>query len=443
MIVMTRDRRARIATALVLLGLVFGVHGALAQSGDLPVIDASSGEPVAEDGGTESVSAWIEGLKVQMIFRENAWVNWIVLLGMTFAGLVLGRIAYMLLQRIGDRVARSRFTAEAEVFKGGSQPANLTVATLMVRIGISQILMSAPLRTFVDNVVVLLIYVAVFWYAFNLVNIVQMLLMRRAQKTESKIDDMLVQMIRKALRVFILLVGILLVAENVFNQDIGAWLAGLGIAGLAVSLAAQDSLKNIFGTITIMFDRPFKVGDRVNFAGYDGPVEQIGFRSTKIRTLSGHLVTVPNSKIVNEPVENIGARPYIRRLMNVTIPYDTPREKIERAVELIRGILNEEGIREAINGSVGADGFPPRVYFNDYNADSLNIIVIYWHFPPVYWDYLDHAQRVNLRLNEEFSGAGIEFAFPTQTLYLAGDPNRRLPVSVERDPADAAADADR
>jgi MscS family membrane protein len=225
---------------------------------------------------------------------------------------------------------------------------------------------------------------------------------------------------------------VLLIAENVFRQNIATWLAGLGIAGIAVSLAAQDSLKNLFGSITILLDRPFKLGDRIVFSGYDGPVEEIGFRSIKIRTLTGHLVTVPNSKVVNEAVENIGARPYIRRLMNVTITYDTPREKVELAVKIIQDLLEEEGLRKPVHGSIGSDEYPPKVYFSGYNADSLNILVLYWFFPPKYWDYMNHAQRFNLRLFEEYEKAGIEFAFPTQTLFLAGDPNRGLSIDVRR-----------
>jgi MscS family membrane protein len=177
-------------------------------------------------------------------------------------------------------------------------------------------------------------------------------------------------------------------------------------------------------------DRPFNVGERIIYSGYDGVVEEIGFRSTKVRTFSGNLVTIPNSTIVNNPVENPGRRPYIRRIMDLTITYDTPREKIERAVEILRAILDEEGIREPIHPTIQGDAFPPRVFFKDYQADSLDLFVIYWYAPPAYWDYMEHAQRLNLRIFEEFEKAGIEFAFPTRTLYLAGDPKRKLAMEM-------------
>jgi len=162
----------------------------------------------------------------------------------------------------------------------------------------------------------------------------------------------------------------------------------------------------------IFADRPFDVGDRVVVDGHDGPVEHVGLRSTRIRTLEGHLVTVPNGELANKTIHNIGKRPYIRKIMNVTITYDTPPEKVERAVEILREIFDQhEGMDE---------NFPPRVYFNDFNADSLNIIVIFWYHPPAYWDFLDFCERVNLEIFRRYNAEGIDFAFPTQTLFLAG-----------------------
>lgn len=204
----------------------------------------------------------------------------------------------------------------------------------------------------------------------------------------------------------------------------------LGIAGLAVSLAAQDSIKNLFGSVTIFIDNPFSVGDRIVFSGTDGFVEEIGFRSTRIRTLTGHLVTVPNMKFIDEAVENITARPYIRRTMNMTITYDTPPDKIEQAVQIIRDLLAE---------SLDRDERSPRISFNDLNADSLNTRVDYWYLLAEgrdFWTFNEHAHRFNLNLFRAYAQAGIEFAFPTQTLYLAGDPNRQLSVQIE--PAAAA-----
>jgi MscS family membrane protein len=157
-------------------------------------------------------------------------------------------------------------------------------------------------------------------------------------------------------------------------------------------------------------------------------VEQIGFRSTRLRTLIGHVVTIPNANIVNEAVENVTRRPHIRRLLNVTITYDTPPEKVEQAVQIIRDMLdNDPDISAAFHDR---EKFPPRVFFNDYNAASLNIIVLYWFYPNDWWSYMAHNQMFNMKLLRAYNDAGIDFAFPTQTLYVAGDEKRRLAVQM-------------
>jgi len=229
-------------------------------------------------------------------------------------------------------------------------------------------------------------------------------------------------------------------------------LTGLGVGGLAFALAAKPTIGNIIGSFTIFVDKPFRVGQRVNVMGQDGSVESIGLRSTKIRLLTGPLTSIPNDKMANAEVVNVGRRPYIRRLINVTITYDTPPEKINRAIEILREILSvpeapdpktTEGTEELAvsagtegaaehephpNEAINQEDFPPRVYFNDLNADSLNILVIYWYHPPEYWDYLEHANWVNIQILERFNAEGIDFAFPTQTLHVAGDDKRSLTV---------------
>ncbi len=265
---------------------------------------------------------------------------------------------------------------------------------------------------------------AVFIYEF--VDIAEYYLMKYAQNTDTKLDDMLVPVLRKAMRVLVVIVASLHIYQSITNQSISTILAGLGLGGLAFALAAQDTIRNLFGFAMIVLDRPFVVGERINFDGHDGVVESVGLRSTRMRRLDGHVVTIPNSKAADAVIHNIGRRPYIRRIMNIGLTYDTPPDKVEKAVEIVRGIFQDhEGMDPE---------FPPRVYFNEFNADNLNIIVIYWYHPPLYWDYLAHCQRVNLEIMRSFEAEGIDFAFPTQTLYLAGDPARELVLRHEISP---------
>ncbi len=344
-----------------------------------------------------------------------------------------GHIVAAVLGQIARRFESRGWIGSTHLVQDAIGPVKLALLTIGLTLGLAGLAgMSDPLKTFSWKTLLLLYSITVFWYAFNLVAVVDVFLHRITARSSSNLDLQLGPFIRKSLRIFLVVVGVMFVFDAVFDRNIGAWLAGLGIAGLAISFAAQDSLKNLFGSLTILLDQPFQIGERIIYAGYDGVIEQIGFRSTKIRTLTGNLVSIPNSIIVNNPVENVGRRPSIRRQMNITITYDTSREKIERAVTILRDILEEAGIREPIHPTIHGDEFPPKVFFNDFNADSLNIFLIYWYAPPEWWDYMEHAQRLNLRIFEEFEKAGIQFAFPTQMLYLAGDPKRQLAVKTHR-----------
>jgi MscS family membrane protein len=254
--------------------------------------------------------------------------------------------------------------------------------------------------------------VAIAYALYRLVDVIEYYLNRLVGKTETKLDDMLVPVVRKALRVTIAIVAVLLIAENILGTDIKSLLLGAGVGGIAVALAAKDTIANFFGSITIFTDRPFQMGEVVKIGEHKGPVEEVGFRSTRIRTLEGHLVTIPNSVISNTSVENIGRRPYIRRTSNITITYDSGHAKAKKAVEVIKEVL--AGVPEV---NVDPEK-PPRIYFSDFNDWSLNIYMSYWVKPPDYWLYYEVNERVNFEIMKRFKAEKIEFAFPSQTLYV-------------------------
>ena len=263
---------------------------------------------------------------------------------------------------------------------------------------------------------------ALFLFIYQFINVVDVRLSQWAKATESTIDDILVPLVGKTLRVFVVILAGVIIIQNLTSVEIGPLLASLGIGGLAVALAAKDSIANFFGTLTILFDKPFQVGERIIIDNYDGEVEHVGFRSTRIRLLTGHLVTIPNEKVVNSGLENIGKRPHVRWSTNIGITYNTPPEKIEKAVEIIREILaDHEGIHP---------DFPPRVYFNGFNDWSLNIMILVRYHPPNYWDLQAWIERTCLEITRRFSAESIEFAFPTRTLHLHTEAKRSLKVDL-------------
>ena len=317
---------------------------------------------------------------------------------------------------------RTRLVLQATVW-----PIRLLLVTLAVY-AIKEILpLPDAVNRIADGGIGFLTTLAVVIFVYQLVDLIAHELTKVAQRPDNLMDQTFVQMIRVFTRLVVVVVGAIYIIRALTGKPMSTLLAGLGIGGLAVALAAQDTLKNFFGSIMIMLDKPFDVGQRITMEGVDGVVENIGFRSTRVRTLTGHLVTVPNEKMATSKIENIGRRPSIRRLSNITITYDTPPDKVERALEIIRGILeNHEGMHP---------DFPPRAYFNEFNDASLNILMIYWYHPPNYWDFVSFSERVNLQIMRAFEAEGIEFAFPTTTTYLAHDDRRPLHIQFSESTA--------
>lgn len=252
---------------------------------------------------------------------------------------------------------------------------------------------------------------ALFWFAYRLIEVVDYQLRRWASATQSAINDMLAPLVAKALRIFTIVVGGIMVVQNLTGIEVAPLVASLGIGGLAFALAGKDSIANFLGSLTILLDKPFQVGERVIIDSHDGFVEDVGFRSTRLRTLNGSVVSIPNEKIINSTLENIGRRPHIRWHTNIGIIYDTPPEKVEKAVQIIKDVLeNHEGMQE---------DWPPRVYFNNFNDWNLNIAVYAWYHPGNFWSAQTWIECTCLEIMRRFREEGIEFAFPTQTIYHA------------------------
>jgi MscS family membrane protein len=187
-------------------------------------------------------------------------------------------------------------------------------------------------------------------------------------------------------------------------------LAGAGVGGLAIALSAQDTLKNLFGSMMIFLDKPYRVGERIVVKNYDGTVAEIGLRSTKIRLLTGHMAAIPNEEMARSHIENIGRRPHVRRVQDISIPFDTPPEKVEQALKIVRDALDQHQGMEP--------DFPPRVFFTQFNRDALNLRFMYWFHPPDYWEFLAFGEKLNLRILHEFEAAEIPFALPSTANFL-------------------------
>lgn len=260
--------------------------------------------------------------------------------------------------------------------------------------------------SFGANIVMLLISLAL---VFSVVNCITALILSSPKINPQGLDAQFIRIVSKIVALSLSVLVFLEVGQHL-GIPVTTLLASAGVGGLAVALAAQDTVKNLFGTIMLMADKPFHVGERIQVDTYDGVVEDIGLRSTRIRLLTGHQVTIPNDTLTRGDIENIGRRPYIRRSSSIRFPLHTPQAKIETALEIVLEALNDhEGMREQ---------YPPRVYFDEFNDDSFNLKIIYWYHPANYWDFLAFSERLNLQIMRRFEEEGIEFSLPmriTQT----------------------------
>jgi MscS family membrane protein len=256
------------------------------------------------------------------------------------------------------------------------------------------------------------LFATVFFY--KMVDILGAYLKRAAEKSENTLDDQLVPLVRKILKTFVILVGFIAILKGL-RFDIWPLITGLSIGGLAVALAAQDTLKNFFGSVMIFIDRPFQIGDWVTSDEVDGTVEEVGFRSTRIRTFRDSVMYVPNSVISNRTVDNHGKRQYRRYFTKLAITYDTPANLIEVFVKGIEKIvLNHPETRKDYYN----------IFLNEYGASSLDVMLYVFFKVPSWNDELRCRQEIMLSVNRLAEQLGVRFAFPTQTMMVEQFPGK-------------------
>lgn len=268
--------------------------------------------------------------------------------------------------------------------------------------------------------IILALRVAVPFFAFavlfRMVDVFGVYMEKLADRTETKLDDQLVPLLRKALRTFVVVVGALVILQNL-DVNVTALLAGLSIGGLALALAAQDTLKNFFGSVMIFVDRPFQIGHWITAGEIDGTVEEVGFRSTRVRTFRNSLVSVPNGKLADMVIDNHGLREYRRFFTPISITYDTPPEVIEVFVEGLKEIVKHHPVTRK-------DYY--EIHLNEFDASSLNILFYVFFAVPSWSEELKARHQVMLEVIHLAEKLGVQFAFPTQTLHLAATPEKPL-----------------
>lgn len=249
---------------------------------------------------------------------------------------------------------------------------------------------------------------------YRLADILALYLKRMAEKTESSLDDQLVPLFRKTLKTFVVIIGTLFILDNL-EINIIPVLTGLSIGGLAFALAAQDTIKNFFGSLMIFIDKPFQIGDWITTGEIDGTVEEVGFRSSRIRTFRNSLMYVPNGKLADRTIDNNGLRMYRRFYTKIAVTYDTPTDVLETFIQGLRKIVDR-------HPKTWKDNY--HIYFNDMEAYSLQIMFYIFFAVPSWAEELKCRHEVLMEVMKLAKELGINFAFPTQTLHMENFPGQ-------------------
>lgn len=341
-------------------------------------------------------------------FVLERW-QWVAILAIILAGVLLDKLVSLLLS-LGVRIWRKRFARGAfrRISDSILRPFGLMAMAFAWWAGLNMLGLPANVLVILLVSVKFLACFSTVWGAYRLVDLLSAFLQDTAMRTSSKLDDALVPLVTKTMKVFVTVMGIVFIADNL-DIDVTSLLAGLGLGGLAFALAAKDVAGNLFGSITVLLDQTFHVGDWVIIGDVEGSVEHIGFRSTRIRTFYNSQVSVPNSTLITANVDNMGQRTYRRLSCKLSIAYDTPPDRIDAFCEGIRELVRQHPYTRK-------DYF--HVYLNEFSASAIEILVyVFWQTPE--WSTeLRERHRFLLDCLRLAQRLGVEYAYPTQTLYM-------------------------
>jgi len=302
-----------------------------------------------------------------------------------------------------------------------TRPIGLLIAFIMAEMALPFLQLPIKVNALASVTVEIFIPFFAMIAIYYAVNILGLYLDKIAKKTDNTFDDQLVPLIRKILKTFVVIIGALVVLSRM-GSDVKLLLGTLSVGGLALALAAQDTIKNFFGSLMIFLDKPFQAGHWVvTTDGIDGTVEQVGFRSTRIRTFENSLISVPNGRLSDAAINNYGLRSYRRFRTHIAVTYDTPPDLLELFIK---------GLREIVDKHPHTRKDYYHVYMNDMGSHSLNILFYIFFITPEWSEELKYRHEVILLIMKLAHTLGINFAFPTQTLHMENFPGEDSLSSV-------------
>ncbi len=395
------------------------------QKADLELID--SNPDLQKTVASESLEGWIlvntpASLRKQFLFVMY-W-QWIALGVLIFLGFFIDlvfRLFFRSFLRRWMHKAVSQLTDEPdeEVLRRAVRACGILVATIIWRIGVDVLFLPIEVLEILLVATNIMLVLAAIFAGFKLTDFLGGIFIHRAKHTDNKLDDLIVPLITKSLKIVVVIIGFIYFAQAI-DVKISPLLAGLGIGGIGFAFAAQNSIENFFGSVTVLLDRPFQVGDWVVIDNVEGTVIAVGMRSSRVRTFYDSVVTLPNSILVNNQVNNYGMRAYRRWTTKLDLLYETTPEQVEAYCEGARQLIREHPYMRK-------DYY--QVFLNEFGASGIQILVYVFWSAPDWQTELRERHRFMLDLMRLAKELEVSFAYPTQTVYLARSP--RIPEMPE------------
>lgn len=317
-------------------------------------------------------------------------------------------IAKVILTRLKNIASKTENKIDDELINALEQPLKLSILAIGFYIAFSFLDLPESAKTLVRHLVNSLLIFAIFWGIYRCESIINKMFERFFKSKDYELASSFLPFINKFIKTTIIIFGVIFIIQE-WGYNVGAIITGLGIGGVAVALAAKDTIANLFGSIMILIDKPFKIGDWIIVNDIEGIVEDIGFRSTRIRTFAKALVSIPNSIVATNSITNWSMRDRRRINFSIGVTYSTPRNLLEKAVKEINEMLR---LHPLIHKE------PLMVYFTDFNASSLDIFIYCFTTTAEWGKYLEIKQDINLKIMEILENLGIDFAFNSMSIYI-------------------------
>ncbi|MCC5816503.1 MAG: mechanosensitive ion channel family protein [Leptospira sp.] len=362
----------------------------------------------------ETVPPWSKEIYLELAIWQWIGIGVSLMIGITFRIISKG-----LLTILYKLATKSKTDWDQKIIQAISSPVGYIVSTGFWYFSLKFLKLEGIILSVLTFSLQILLSAYIVWLLYSLANVFSEFLIGREGKDEKGMNKQIANLVTRTIKSFIVVFGVLITIQNM-GINVMSLLAGLGIGGLAFALAAKDTAANLFGSIMILIDRPFKVGDWIKIGSSEGTVEEIGLRSTRIRTFYDSVISIPNMDMAVSPIDNLGQRTYRRILANLGITYGTPPAKIEAFLEGIKNIIKA-------NPHTRKENY--HVVFNKFGDFNLDIMVYVFLKVPDWATELVARQNIYLEIIRLAEDLGIEFAFPTQTLHIDSTPEKAKPGS--------------